>query len=50
MRRPRRNIFYKAWLFLEIMTIKKLLLNRNTSSHYLSDKYTALVKELKNII
>ena len=52
--RKKRNWFYKLWLFLEIMTVKRLLLTAKDSKYfdllYLSKRYDDLVGELKNII
>ena len=50
MGRIKRNFFYKLWLFLEILTVKKHLMRVKTNSNeelYLYHKYEELVGELR---
>lgn len=48
----RRSLFYKLWLFLEVLTIKRAFYKSKRGSNtelYLGRRYGELVEELKSI-
>ena len=50
MAKVKRNFFYKLWLFLEIMTLKKILLKGGDIDYgYIQNIKDNYVNELRNI-
>jgi len=50
MKRVKRNIFYKLWLFMEVMRMRKLLLEREEYWDFLMPRYLEYLNELKSVI
>ncbi len=50
MRKAKRNFFYKLWLFLEIMTLKRILLKGGDIDYgSIENRKDNYVNELRNI-